>query len=265
MALKLNYKEFGAGPPLIILHGLFGSLDNWQTIAKRLAEDFTVFILDLRNHGRSPHSREHSYALMCEDLLAFMEEHWVFETALLGHSMGGKLAMYFALHQADKVEKLVVVDIAPKAYPGGHEIIFQALLNLPLEEIHSRKEAEAWLAGPIISRPVRQFLLKNLGRDKAGRFFWKPNIEVLHRQYHEILREIGGDDTSPFDKPTLFIRGGRSGYILDEDVPEIKKLFPAARFHTIPETGHWVHAEAPDEFVSVVKGFLLEPEKNIVE
>ncbi len=253
--MKLHYKEFGSGPPLIILHGLFGSLDNWQTIARQLAEDFTVFILDLRNHGRSPHSEEHSYEAMCEDLLSFMEEHWIFETNLLGHSMGGKLAMHFALHQGDKVEKLVVVDIAPKAYPGGHEVIFQALRALPLEEISSRAQAEAWLSGAIISKPIRQFLLKNMGRDKDNHFFWKPNIEVLHRQYSEILREIDG---TPFEKPTLFIRGGRSAYIQEEDFASIRKLFPQAMFHTIPDAGHWVHAEASKEFVQVVRNFLLD-------
>ncbi len=251
--MKLHYKEFGSGPPLIILHGLFGSLDNWQTIARQLAEDFTVFVLDLRNHGRSPHSEEHSYEAMCEDLLSFMEEHWVFETMLLGHSMGGKLAMYFALNQSEKVEKLVVVDIAPKAYPGGHEIIFQALQALPLEEIKSRSEAEEWLSGAIISKPIRQFLLKNMGRDKDNRFFWKPNIEVLHRQYPEILREIDGQ---PFEKPALFIRGGRSGYIGEEDLPQIRRLFPEARLHDVQNAGHWVHAEAPEEFVRVVRDFL---------
>ncbi len=255
--MQLNYKEFGSGPPLIILHGLFGSLDNWQTVARELAQNFTVFILDLRNHGRSPHSEVHTYEAMCEDLLAFMEEHWIFETHLIGHSMGGKLAMHFALHQADKVSKLVVVDIAPKAYPGGHEIIFRALQNLPLEDIHSRAEANEWLSGAIISEPIRQFLLKNLKRTKENTFAWKPNIELLHRQYGEILREITPPGGQTFDKPTLFVRGGRSGYISEEDVQGIKKLFPKAEIYTIPEAGHWVHAEAREEFVRVVRNFLL--------
>ena len=255
--MNLNYKEFGSGPPLIILHGLFGSLDNWQTVARELAEDFTVFALDLRNHGRSPHDEVHTYEAMCEDLLEFMDEHWIFETSLLGHSMGGKLAMHFALHQTDKVEKLIVVDIAPKAYPGGHEIIFRALEGLPIEDIRSRAEADEWLSGAIISTPIRQFLLKNLKRTKDGRFAWKPNIEVLHRNYDEILREIAPPDGRVFDKPTLFVRGGRSGYILDEDIPEIKKCFPRAEIRTIPEAGHWVHAEARETFVGMVRAFLL--------
>lgn len=254
--MQLNFKQFGSGPPLIILHGLFGSLDNWQTIAKRLAECFTVFILDLRNHGRSPHSDEHSYEVMCEDLLEFMNQQWVFDSCLLGHSMGGKLAMHFALHQPDRVEKLVVVDIAPKAYPGGHEIIFQALLNLPLESIHSRSEAEEWLSGAIISKPIRQFLLKNLGRGKDNRFYWKPNIRILHQHYGEILRAVTSEGLGPFEKPALFIRGARSSYILDEDWPDILKSFPKAELHTIEGAGHWVHAEAAEEFVQVVKDFL---------
>ena len=140
--MELNYKEFGQGDPILILHGLFGTLDNWQTIAKQLATNYSVFIIDQRNHGRSPHMDELDYPLMAEDLYQFMETHWIYKAYIIGHSMGGKTAMQFALNYPDMVEKLVVVDIAPKTYEAGHQTIFEALFSLDLEKIESRKEAD---------------------------------------------------------------------------------------------------------------------------
>ncbi len=254
--MELHHKAFGQGPPLVILHGLFGMLDNWQTLGKRFAEHFSVFLLDQRNHGRSPHAEEFNYPILAQDLLEFLEGQWIFKTHLLGHSLGGKTAMQFALDHPDRVERLVVVDIAPKRYPSGHEAIFQALEAVPLHEVRSRKEAEAFLAERIPEAGVRLFLLKNLRRQKDGSFAWKMNLPVLHRHYEEVLAPVESD--GPFQGPTLFVRGGRSQYLEPEDFDDIRRLFPAARFATIERAGHWVHADAPEDFYRIVLDFLLE-------
>lgn len=253
--MDLNYKTFGQGPPLIILHGLFGTLDNWQTLARKLADQHTVYLVDLRNHGRSPHTQNMSYPLMADDLQQFLERNWIFETAVLGHSMGGKVAMQLALHYPDLVDRLVVVDIAPKAYIGGHQAIFDALLSFDLMAVADRKEADALLGARIKEVGVRQFLLKNLTRDKeGGGFRWKMNLPVIHQYYQEILAAL--PEASPYQGPSLFIRGGQSDYIQDEDLPALKALFPQADLKTIAGAGHWVHAEKPAELLQLVQDFL---------
>ncbi len=254
--MELHHKAFGQGDPLVILHGLFGMLDNWQTLGKRFAEHFSVFLLDQRNHGRSPHAEPFDYPTLAQDLLEFLEGQWIFKTHLIGHSMGGKTAMQFALEHPDRVAKLVVVDIAPKRYPPGHETIFQALEAVPLDAVRSRKEVEARLAEKIPDAGVRLFLLKNLKRRKDGSFAWKMNLPALHRHYDAVLAPIESD--APFEGPTLFVRGGRSQHLLPEDFGDIRRLFPAARFVTLEQAGHWVHADAPDEFFRTVLNFLLE-------
>lgn len=252
--MELNYKSFGQGDPVIILHGLFGTLDNWQSIAKVLADDYLVFIIDQRNHGRSPHLNGMNYPLLAEDLLDFMEAHWIYRANIIGHSMGGKTAMQFALNYPDMVNKLAVIDIAPKAYPGGHEDIFDALLALDLSSLNSRQQAQDFLAARINSPDVLQFLLKNLSRDADGQYAWKMNLPVIHQHYQDILSAI--DHDTPFGESTLFIRGARSAYVSDDDIGLIKRLFPKASIQTIPEAGHWVHAEAPDAVISALKAFL---------
>ncbi len=252
--VELNYKSFGQGEPVIILHGLFGTLDNWQTVAKALAEHFLVFIVDQRNHGRSPHVDGMSYPLLAEDLREFMESHWIYRAHLIGHSMGGKTVMQFALHYPDMVDKLAVIDIAPKAYPGGHEEIFQALLDLDIDRVENRQDAEAFLARRIDSPPVLQFLLKNISRNHEGRYAWKMNLPVLYRHYPDILRQVEGEP--PYDGPALFLRGGRSPYVLPEDEPHIRSLFPQAHIETVENAGHWVHAEAPATVIEKLKSFL---------
>lgn len=254
--MQLNYKTFGQGPPLLILHGLFGTLDNWQTLAKRWAEHYTVFIIDQRNHGRSPHMDAHSYPLMAEDLKAFMEANWMYEANLLGHSMGGKTAMQFATHFPDMVNKLIVVDIAPKKYPGGHETIVEALNDLNLATIEDRKQADSILAERIADFGVRQFLLKNLTRNKEGGYRWKMNLPILTRDYEAILENITADEN--FDGPTLFIRGAASNYIDDTDLPLLQKNFPAAELKSVADAGHWVHAQKPEELFQLVSTFLEE-------
>ena len=252
--MQLNYKEFGQGDPIIILHGLFGMLDNWQTIAKKLAADHTVYIIDQRNHGRSPHTDVHDYPSMAEDLKTFMEENWIYNAHIIGHSMGGKTAMQFALDFPDMVDKLIVVDISPKKYAGNHHEIFDALLSLDLKNINNRKDADGHLAKKIDEPGVRLFLMKNLTRDKAGGYRLKMNLSVLHKYYNEILAAVESSD--PFDGETLFIRGGRSKHISDGDEKTIKPLFPKAQIEIVQNAGHWVHADAPVELLEMVKRFI---------
>lgn len=252
--MKLNYKSFGQGDPIVILHGLFGTLDNWQTIAKELAQNFTVYIIDQRNHGQSPHFSTMNYNLMAEDLKTFMEDHWMFKAHIMGHSMGGKTAMQFAVDHPEMVDKLIVVDIAPKVYARSHQAIFDALFALDLNTLDSRKEADEFLQNKIEDFGVRQFLLKNLTRDKQTGYRWKMNLPVLYEKYPEILGPI--EVNSPFDKETLFVRGSKSDYIQDQDIPHIMAKFPSAKLETIEGAGHWVHAEASEDFLRVIKGFL---------
>lgn len=249
--LQLNYKQFGQGQPLIILHGLFGTLDNWQTLARRLSAHYMVFIIDQRNHGRSPHDDAFNYEILAEDLRDFMEAQWIYEAIIVGHSMGGKTAMQFALNYPDMVEKLMVVDIGPQQYKGGHQTIFEALFALNLPTVQNRKEAEAQLATRIDSMAVRQFLLKNLTRNKeSGQYEWKMNLPVIYENYQNILAPITSNET--YDGETLFVKGGKSDYLSSNDINDIRQLFPKADLHTIAEAGHWIHAEAPDAFFDMI-------------
>jgi esterase len=257
--MQLAFQQYGSGRPLLILHGLFGSSDNWQTISRALGERFHVFAVDLRNHGRSPHSAEMSYPLMAEDLrelilrrLAVQVQHP--RICILGHSMGGKVAMQFALAFPDHVEKLVVIDIAPKSYPPWHAEIFQGLLDLNLSKVSARAEADTQLAASVPDRVVRAFLLKNLARNTEGRFFWRFNLQALADQYSLLNRSLPA--MGRFEGPALFVRGGHSDYIVDEDLPEIRKLFPKAILRTVPNAGHWVHSEQPQPFLNLVSDFL---------
>ncbi len=254
--MELNYKSFGEGYPIIILHGLFGTLDNWQTIAKQLATNYSVYIIDQRNHGRSPHDDQFDYAAMADDLQAFMESQWIYEAHIIGHSMGGKTAMQFALTYPDLVNQLVVVDIAPKAYEGGHQAIFDALLSLDLSVTTNRKQADAALVAQIPDFGVRQFLLKNLTNDKKGGYKWKMNLPIIYKNYANILAAIISEET--FDNPTLFIRGGLSNYIEAKDLPQIESFFPTATLATVEEAGHWVHATAPTTLLKLVNDFLSQ-------
>lgn len=254
--MELNYKEFGSGSPVIILHGLFGTLDNWQTIAKQLAERHTVFIVDLRNHGRSPHVPTISYPEMAEDIHEFMEAHWIYDAAVIGHSMGGKVAMLLALEYPYNVSKLCVIDIAPKYYSGAHEDIFGTLASLDLKNLENRQQAENYLLGRISDKPTVQFLMKNLTRTgETGAFSWKMNFEAISNSYEKILSPVGAGQI-PFRGASLFVRGGKSKYITNDDFPLIRSLFPGADIKTVPNVGHWVHAEAPKELLHYLIDFL---------
>ncbi len=251
--MELNFKEFGQGDPVIILHGLFGTLDNWQTIAKQLANNYTVYIVDQRNHGRSPHDDDFSYSVMAEDLQQFMESKWIYEAHIIGHSMGGKTAMEFALNYPDMVDKLVIVDIAPKAYEGGHQAIFDALFSVDLSTLTNRKEADELLAKTIDDYGVRQFLLKNLTRTKEGSYQWKMNLPVIYKHYQNILASLSTEET--FEKETLFIKGEKSKYIQEADKVTIERYFPKATIRIVEGSGHWVHAEKPKELLHLVQDY----------
>lgn len=245
----------GHGQPLLIMHGVFGSLDNWQTLAKRLAEHYNVFLIDLRNHGRSPHSDEFDYDAMAADVLELVDDLQLPTPAIMGHSMGGKVAMNYALKYPTRITKLIVVDIAPKAYPPHHDEIIDALQSVDLSTVTSRGEVDAQLAKTIPEEDIRLFLMKNLYRQEDGTFGWRLNLEAIDKNYGEIAAAITSD--VPFKKSTLFIKGGRSGYIKPEDVyGSIEHLFTLVEIETIPEAGHWVHAQAPDKVYELVTNFL---------
>jgi esterase len=251
--MQLHFQSFGQGPPLIILHGLFGSLDNWHSISQGLAADFQVFAIDQRNHGRSPHAAEMSYPLMAEDLKEFLANQKLGAINLLGHSMGGKTAMLFALTYPEFVEKLIVVDMAPRVYSERHREILNALSALDLGSLKSRTEMESQLASSIPDLAVRRFLLKNVKRDEAGTFYWQMNLRAIEANYAQLSEAVSSE--RPFEKPTLFIRGERSNYIRDQDLPAIEKLFPRVEHCKIAGAGHWVHADSPEAFLRKVREF----------
>ncbi len=238
---------------MIILHGLMGSSDNWLPQAKMLGEHYHVWVVDQRNHGQSPHSNEFNYTVLSEDILNFIQAHNIDNPVIIGHSMGGKAAMNFALMHPDKLDKLIVVDIAPKAYDVRHDHIVEGLKAVPIDSVQSRQEANDALAPHISSEAVRQFLLKNLMRKPEGGFGWRINLPIIDQSLELISGGLVTEGV--FEKKTMFIRGSKSDYILDEDREAIKKIFPNATLVTM-ETGHWVQAEKPEEFVQVVLSFL---------
>ena len=251
--MLLHYKSFGEGKPLLILHGFLGSLDNWQSIAKELAANYQVYILDVRNHGKSFHDPKHDYASMVEDIHYFIDHLGLTEVTFIGHSMGGKIAMSFALKYPLLVSNLIVVDIVPKVYSPGHEDILYALSKVNPKELKSRQEAIDIISTYIHDPSVVQFLLKNLDRLGDGTFGWKMNLPVLIDQYKEML---DFPSKGLFDGPTLFIKGAKSHYILPSDEENIFTLFPKAKIVSINDAGHWVHAENPTDFITETSIFL---------
>lgn len=255
MSIQLNHRIIGKGKPIIILHGLFGMLDNWLTIARRLeAAGYMSILIDQRDHGKSDHTHDFNYALLSQDLFDFMEANWIHQSIILGHSMGGKTAMQFAAEHESMVEKLIVVDMGLKKYSGGHSSVFEALFSVNLDSIQSRDDAEMQLALKIREPEVVQFLMKNLSRTKEGAYAWKMNLNLLFEKYDQILAPV--NISSPCMLETLFIRGRKSDYIRDEDFAEICTKFPNARIHTIEEAGHWVHADRPDELFNRIIDFI---------
>lgn len=254
--MNLHFRHYGAGKPLIILHGFMGSGENWHTLSRRyFSTRFSVFTPDLRNHGRSPHHPEMNYEVLAEDVRRFMHRRGLDRVFILGHSMGGKVAMQLAMQYPQTVERLIVVDMAPRAYPQQHASILEALSDLDLAAVTSRKQAGQMLAPHIPDTVIRQFLLKNLAFDRAThRYHWRINLPILHQHYGRIVEAVTG--AVSYEGPTCFIRGGRSGYITDADWLPIQNQFPAAELVTIPDAGHWVHAEVPEAFVEAIEQFI---------
>src|SRR5688572_4977900 len=251
--MKLFFRELGKGQPFIILHGLMGSSDNWLTQAKLLADQYHIYMIDQRNHGQSPHSDEFDYKVLANDIKDFITQHKLEKPIVLGHSMGGKAAMNFAIANPDMLDRLIVVDIAPKPYPIHHDSIVDGLKAVPIGTLQTRNEADEVLSKYVPEPDVRQFLLKNLSRKPEGGFAWKINLKVIDSN----LELISADIQFPgmYNGQTLFVRGVNSNYVKDEDRQRIKELFPNSTLITM-DTGHWVQAEKPQEFVEVVRNFL---------
>ncbi len=250
----LNYKEFGEGEPVIILHGLFGMLDNWQSFAKLLANDYRVILVDQRDHGKSEHTDAFNYKLLAQDLHDFCDENGIYGCSVIGHSMGGKTAMQFAIDYPDFVQRLIVVDIGPMAYAPGHQIIYEALHAVDIDAAESRKDVEKTLAEYIEDAGVRLFLMKNLKRKKEGGYAWKMNLDLLTKDYPNIIAGITLDDL--LETPTLFVGGSNSVYLSDEQLKQISTSFMTYHVEFIEGAGHWVHAEKPAELLELVQEFL---------
>lgn len=254
--MKLYFNKYGEGKPMLIFHGLFGSGDNWTTHAKKWAENgFCVYTIDQRNHGRSSHSDEMNYQLMRDDAIDLIAEENLRDIILLGHSMGGKTVMHVAQELEFLIEKLIVVDMGVKRYPRHHDAVFQALRSVPLDEIKSRAEAEELFAKTTVDKATQLFLLKNLYWKEPGKLDWRFNLNALENHIEEILAEVPLN--AVVQTPTLFIKGELSNYILNEDKPELERLFANAQLTEVKNSGHWPHAESPEFFFQEVLNFSL--------
>lgn len=263
--MRLHFRKYGTGPTLIILHGLYGSSDNWITIARRLEERFTVLLPDLRNHGASPHTPTHTYADMVNDLAQFFADTGTDRAFLIGHSMGGKVAMRFAAEYPEKVNRLLVVDIAPKNYLTGdgsydhirqHRQILELLGEPDIGRFQSRKELDDFFSQRIAEESVRFFLLKNIHRNSHGFFAWKINAPVLREAFPSMVSEV---DQAWFEErrpittyPVTFVRGLNSDYVRDADWQAIRAIYPEARLVDVAGAGHWLHAEQPDRLLAAI-------------
>lgn len=252
--LQLHARVTGEGAPVVLLHGLFGSLENLGGIAQRLAGYQCVHALDLRNHGRSPHCDAMDYPLMAGDVLRYLDQAGLDRVWLLGHSMGGKTAMTLALQAPDRIRGVIVGDIAPVTYPPHHDGILEGLQSLDPATLDSRQDADARLRRWVPETPVRQFLLKNLIKTDAGRFGWRLNLPAIVRHYGQIL--AGQQAETPYIGPVLFIKGGLSDYIQPAHRAHTASLFPSAQLKIIPGTGHWLHADKPELFARLCLQFL---------
>ena len=251
--MKLHYKKLGEGEPLIIVHGLFGSADNWGTIGKKFAENNTVFLVDLRNHGKSPHDPTMNYEAMAKDILELIQDENIIDPVLLGHSMGGKAALFFAENYPNILKKLIVADIGIKSYPMHHDQIIKGLKNIDLSIIQRRSEALEALHEYVKEVGIQQFLLKNLYWVEKGVLGWRMNLDVIINNIHEILKEIRIQSNAT---ETLFLRGEFSNYIEKEDYANIEIAFPNSTIKTINNAGHWLHAENPVNFYKEVVDFI---------
>ena len=254
--MRLFCRHFGQGKPVVILHGLFGISDNWVSFGRLLGEHFTVYIPDLRNHGQSPHSGVFDFPSLENDLAELMEDYSLPEIFLVGHSLGGKTAMYFALHHPELVKKLVIVDISLRKSPPDreHQQLLNAMMAVDFSAAKSRSDIDRQLGVVVKSVKLRQFLLKNVYWRDRNTMDWRLNLKAINENLLAVFEGVSGRGVYP--GPVLFIRGGFSDYIHDSDLPELKLKFPGAELETIASASHWVHADAPGEFYGLVKNFL---------
>ena len=253
---ELTLQRYGnpGATPLLLLHGLFGSGRNWQGIARRLAQRRPVLVPDLRNHGDSPHAADMSYNAMADDLAELLEREAVKQVIPVGHSMGGKAAMWLTLNHPRRIAAVCVVDIAPITYPSGFETLIDALLALPLGAIASRADADRRLATAIPSAPIRGYVLQNLRRD-GEHWAWRCNLKGIAKALPEI-RGFPDPAGRQFAGPALFLYGSNSDYVGAQSLPTIRRLFPLARPRAVANAGHWVYADQPDAFIGALEGFL---------
>lgn len=253
--MSLHYQSIGQGPAIIIIHGLFGSADNWRTIARQLAGSYRVISIDCRNHGRSFHHPQQDYAVMAKDIADLLDRLALSSVSLIGHSMGGKVAMQFAQDYPQRLDKLIVVDMAPRAYQDEHSLTFKSLMALNLPALDSRQAVDDALAKTIDDPLVRQFLLLNLLKSASG-FQWRMQLEHVYCNYPNLLKSVL--PTSPVPHAGTFIKGENSDYLTDEDWQQISPLFPAMQLEIIHNAGHWVHADQADQFLETVKKSLQD-------
>lgn len=255
--MELYFERFGHGAPVLILHGLFGSSANWRTIGKALSEHYCVYAVDQRNHGRSPHADSLSYEDLAADAAAFLDRHGIESAACIGHSMGGKAAMRLALDEPDRVAALVVVDIAPSRQSAdGLRPVLDALLAVDPSSCATRDDVEHKLASRIADARLRKFLLMNVSRAADGGLHWRLNLRAIADSFAELAGPIRSSGS--YGGPALFVRGGLSPYVGENDRPDIERLFPRATVVTVEGAGHWVHAEAPQRFLKIVGEFLSQ-------
>jgi esterase len=255
--VELFYREYGEGKPLVILHGLLGISDNWVAFARRLADEgYRIFIPDQRNHGQSPHHPVLNYYALTDDLAEFIEMHHLEKPTILGHSMGGKVAMRFTLEHPGMVDRLIIVDTSMRTYYrfNYHLKLIDAMQSVDFSLAVTRPEVEQKLRQSITDERLVRFLMKNLFWKEKGKLGWRPNLQAI--SYHVDSMYDGVFYSVKFDRPSLFIRGGQSDYILEEDIPLILQNFPEAVIKTIENGTHWVHADEPEEFYRLVSGFL---------
>mgnify|MGYP005993606459 CR=1 FL=1 len=250
--MQLHYQSIGDGQPLILLHGLFGSSDNWGTIAKHFSQTHQVIYVDLRNHGKSPHHHSQSYAEMASDLLELCDALHLDTIHLLGHSLGGKVAMQFATQYPDRTNKLIVVDMAMRSYTDEHTHLMDAMMSVDFDSMQTRSDVDKALSHPISNMMIRQFLLMNLVKTDNG-LRWRINLPALKANYLNMIQSV----QAQYHQPSLFIYGERSDYISNSDISHIETHFTQAKFTSLP-TGHWVHAEAPAAFIKAVSAFLID-------
>lgn len=253
--MMLHYETYGKGPPLIILHGLFGSLKNWRFLSPRLGVFCQVFALDLRNHGDSPHDGAMSYQLLAEDVREFMKQRELSTSNVLGHSMGGRVAMELAFEYPECVDRLIVLDVAPRPYSVNIGLILDALETLDLDSYQSRKQVDEALKPYLRDRTLRQFLLTNLKRDQQNNFTWRMNLQAIRANYEKMSKTW--DPSKKFIKPTLFITGEKSDYVTRDDLPLISQVFAESKVQSLAKAGHWVHDDQPEECLELIKNFLV--------